>query len=341
MKIIFWGTPNYAIPSLNALIKNGHDILAVVTQPDRRRNRGSKTDFSPIKERALEENIPVYTPQNIKKDIDVQKDIFSLNADIYIVVAYGQILPKEVLENPIYGCWNSHGSILPKWRGAAPIQWCLMSGDKTSGVAIMHMEEGLDTGPILFQEEITISPFENAEQLTHKLSQLSSKLIIKAIQAIETIGPISIDQRIKKLNMKEQSEFVEQVSYARLLKKSDYSINWECSSLEIHRKVMGLYPNAFTHWKGKRIKILETEPFENINDNNSHSEILESIIKSKIKYKDGEVIYFSNKSGIFVFTCSGILLIKQAQIEGKRKASFQSLIQQMNINKGDHFTRIL
>jgi len=149
LRILFWGTPAYAVPTLTALVEAGHCIVGVVTQPDKRRGRGKQLMPSPVKARALELNLPVFTPERIKSDQACKDQLAALAADASVVVAFGQILPKDVLEQPPLGCWNGHGSLLPRWRGAGPIQWSILEGDAETGVGVMAMEEGLDTGPVL------------------------------------------------------------------------------------------------------------------------------------------------------------------------------------------------
>ena len=170
MRVVFWGTPEYSLRSLEALINSEHEIVAVISQPDKKRSRGNKLIPSPIKEYALKHNIPVFTPQKIKGNIEFIKTIKSLSSDLFIVIAYGKILPKEVLEIPKLYAWNAHASLLPRWRGAAPIQWALLTGDKYTGVGIMKMEEGLDTGDLLIERNLKIDKEENLNSLTKKLS---------------------------------------------------------------------------------------------------------------------------------------------------------------------------
>ena len=169
MKIVFWGTPQFSIESLNRIYNSEHNILAVVTQPDRKRARGNKLEPSPIKKRAKELGIKIFTPNNIKTDIEIKNELIKLKADIYIVIAFGQILPEDILETPSYGSWNAHASLLPMWRGAAPIQRSILNGDSETGVGIMYMEKGLDTGPILVQDKISIDPNNNFEYISSKL----------------------------------------------------------------------------------------------------------------------------------------------------------------------------
>ena len=340
MKIVFWGTPEYAVPIFHSLLENGHEIVGVVTQPDKRRSRGKKLSYSPIKKVALDKKIPIFTPQKIKTDLKIQNQIFELNADIYIVVAFGQILPKSILDYPPFGCWNIHASILPRWRGAAPIQYSLISGDKYTGVAIMHMEEGLDTGPVLIQEKIEITNKDNYQILSDRLSQLSAKLIINALDLIKDKGIISLSERIKKLKMITQKKMDGEVKYASLIKKDDLLIKWNSSSLDIHRKVMGLYPNAYTYWQGKRIKILST--CYSIKDYLDQKNIkrINSIIENNKFKKPGTVIDTSNKHGIIVLTSDLPIIIIEAQLEGKRPAGKSNLINQIKASPGKLFNSL-
>ena len=185
MRIIFWGTPEYSVASLNTLNKSDHEVIAVISQPDKKRSRGKKLLCSPVKLFAKKENIPVFTPEIIKGNNDFINELKSLSCDLFIVIAYGKILPKEILEIPKYGCWNAHASLLPKWRGAAPIQWSLLEGDDFTGVGIMKMEEGLDTGDVLLEEQLKIEDNDNLLSLTEKLSNLSAKLFMAAISKLE------------------------------------------------------------------------------------------------------------------------------------------------------------
>jgi methionyl-tRNA formyltransferase len=188
MKIVFWGTPAYAVPSLNALVEAGPHVLAVVSQPDRRRGRGRSLQPSAVKQRALELNLPVFTPERIRREPEIQAALAQLGADLYVVVAFGQILPETVLAQPPLGCWNGHGSLLPRWRGAAPIQWSLIEGDEQTGVGIMAMEIGLDTGPVLLEDRLSIGVLENAQTLSTRLSALTASLLVQALPLIAAAG---------------------------------------------------------------------------------------------------------------------------------------------------------
>ena len=337
MKIIFWGTPKYALDSLNALIKQGHEIIAAVTQPDKKRSRGNKLTFSPVKQRCLELNIPIFTPNNIKTDMKIINKILNIQADIYIVVAYGQILPKIILDRPKYGCWNSHASLLPKWRGAAPIQWSILEGDKKTGIGIMLMEEGLDTGPILLQESISINQEENFLQLESRLSQLSGELLIRAIALLETNENKESNNPIQSLKLINQADLGEKIRYARMLKKQDYFIDWKMADVEIHRKILGLFPRSYTFWKNKRLAIHSSRLIYKLSQQEIEKNLPKNIESDFLNIEPGTIISISDKLGIIVSTGNKPILINTAQIEGKNPNSTKVLIQQMKPKIGDKF----
>ena len=237
MKILYWGTPEYSVPTLLALHAAGHEIVGVVTQPDRRRGRGKQLMPSAIKVCAQSLGLTVFTPDRIKTDVGCQKELSNLKADASVVVAFGQILPKSVLEQPPLGCWNGHGSLLPRWRGAGPIQWALLEGDSETGVGIMAMEEGLDTGPVLLEQRLPISLNQNSHDLGEKLSQLTATLMVEALDLILKAGVGTEPDRLDRLNVRYQGQ---EMSYARMLKKEDFQIKWSDPALRTHRKVMGL-----------------------------------------------------------------------------------------------------
>ena len=185
MKIVFWGPPKYAAENLKTIVRAGHEVIAVVTQPDRKRGRGKNLSPSPVKEAAENLSIPVYATHSISKDQKTKEILLDLKADVYLVVAFGQILPKEILDQPKLGCWNSHASLLPVWRGAAPIQWSIINDEAKTGICIMSMEEGLDTGPVIEQESTVIKDSDNLEILTNRLSNISSKLLIRSLERIK------------------------------------------------------------------------------------------------------------------------------------------------------------
>ncbi len=332
MRLLFWGTPAYAVQTLSALHDAGHSIVGVVTQPDRRRGRGKQLVPSPVKQRAEELGCPVFTPERIRHDSACQQQLAELQPDASIVVAFGQILPRDVLQQPPLGCWNGHGSLLPRWRGAGPIQWSLLEGDVETGVGIMAMEEGLDTGPVLLERKLKIGLLENADQLGERLSRLTAELMVEALPRIEMAGPGSESERWKALDMRFQSD---EHSYARMLQKGDYQIDWSASALSIHRKVMGLYPGAQTNCKGKRLKIQSTEPLiERLID------LLSPEVTALIgswptgKHEPGRVLAAVQDLGIVVSSSGCPLLIREAQLEGKSRSRGQTLVQQMQSEVG-------
>ena len=338
MKILFWGTPSYAVPTLTALHGAGHTIVGVVTQPDRRRGRGKQLMASAVKQRAIELNCPVFTPERIKRDVDCQQQLADLGADLSVVVAFGQILPASVLNQPPLGCWNGHGSLLPRWRGAGPIQWSILEGDPETGVGVMAMEEGLDTGPVVLEQRLAIGLRENAVQLGERLSALTAELMVAAMPRIEAAGPGQEPERLNRLNVRFQSG---ESSYARMLTKSDYIIDWSQSALAIHRKVMGLYPGAMTHWKGKRLKIMDTEPLIERLSNQLSYEAKALIGRWRTGTNPGGVVLDSIPDlGVVVSSSGCPLLIREAQLEGKGPSRGQTMIQQLAVQPGDVFEAI-
>ncbi|MFL0729292.1 MAG: methionyl-tRNA formyltransferase, partial [Prochlorococcus sp.] len=310
MRVIFWGTPTYALPTLNALVNSGYDLVAVVTQPDRRRGRGKQLIPSPVKLRAIELGLSVFTPEKLRDDYELQKELAELNADISIVVAFGQILPAEVLNQPLLGCWNGHGSLLPRWRGAGPIQWSILSGDKVTGVGIMAMEEGLDTGPVLLQESIEIGLLENANQLGKRLSELTASLMIEALLKIIASTSGQRLKHINQLNVTKQEQLEGKPTYARMLTKPDHIINWNHSAIDIHRKVMGLCPNAVTAWRGKRLKIITTEPLIEVLSKYLSKNVRPLIGRWQVDTNQpGTILGFEPELGIIVSTHDWPLLI--------------------------------
>lgn len=247
MNIIFMGTPDFAVPCLQKLIKK-HNVMAVFSQPDKPVGRKQILTPPPVKKCAVENNIDVFQPNTLKDD-NVAKQIENMNADIIVVVAYGKILPKRVLDAAKYGCINVHASLLPKYRGAAPIQWAVINGDKETGVTIMQMDEGLDTGDMLLVKKTPIGINETSEKLFERLSNIGADALIEAIDCIEngTVKPV----------LQGNSD----TSYAQKITKTLSPIIWNKSALEVHNLVRGLqtWPCAQTVYNGKNIKIHKTE----------------------------------------------------------------------------------
>lgn len=323
MRILFWGTPAYALPSLEALLDAGHQVVAVVSQPDRRRGRGLALSPSPLKQRALELGLPVFTPERLRRDLPLQDQLASLEAEVSVVVAYGQILPKAVLDQPPLGSWNGHGSLLPRWRGAAPIQWALLAGDPVTGVGIMAMEEGLDTGPVLLEDRLAIGPLENARDLETRMAQLTARLLVEALPQIAAAGPGSQAERWARLALKPQGE--KGITHARLLTREDYRLCWERPALELHRQVMGLFPGAHSQWRERRLKVLATEPWPARG------------LPGGGPAPAGEVLALQEGMGVVVATGEGALLVREAQLEGKRPCGGSALLGQLGARPGDRF----
>tara|TARA_Y100001978_G_scaffold187386_1_gene187914 strand:+ start:4501 stop:5493 length:993 start_codon:yes stop_codon:yes gene_type:complete len=326
MKIIFWGTPEYSLESLKSLLNSKHEILAVITQPDKKRSRGKNLIPSPIKELAIINNIPVKCPIKIKDNLELVSTLKSLKPDIFIVIAYGKILTKEILEIPKYGCWNAHASLLPRWRGAAPIQWALISGDKYTGVGIMKMDEGLDTGDILIEEKVKIEITENLQTLKKKLSNLSAKLILQALEIIykdfENIHKLLSMQEIKSNKIK----------YARMIEKKDYLLNFDDSSNNILKKINGLYPKAYIIYKNKNLKIISARELNSseIRELSSNKQFIEMGIGNMI-------LSIKDNKGIIISTKTKPLIILEIKLEGKNISNKNQLIQQLKPIVGEKF----
>ena len=321
------------MPTLDALHGAGHTIVGVVTQPDRRRGRGKQLVPSPVKSRAEELGLPVFTPERIRRDDDCKAKLAALGADASVVVAFGQILPKDVLEQPPLGCWNGHGSLLPRWRGAGPIQWALLEGDQETGVGIMAMEEGLDTGPVLLEQRSPIELLDTSIALAERLSALTAELMVQAMPLIEAVGMGPEDERLAKLNVRVQAEGS---TYARMLEKQDFQLDWSAPALSIHRKVMGLHPGAFTHWQGKRLKVLRTEPLiERLQDQLSAEG--RSLVGQWPTggHPPGTILAVIDDLGLVVSSSGCPLLIREAQLEGKVRSTAPVLLQQLNATPGD------
>jgi len=335
MKVLFWGTPAYAVPSLNALVAAGHQLVGVVTQPDRRRGRGKALVPSPVKARALALGAPVFCPERIRRDGDCQRQLADLGADVSVVVAFGQILPPEVLAQPPFGCWNGHGSLLPRWRGAGPIQWCLLEGDAETGVGVMAMEAGLDTGPVLLERTIAIGLLENAQQLGARLAQLTANLLVEALPRIEAAGRGPEAERLARLGVRPQTS--EGLTTARMLEKADFQIDWSQSALAIHRRVMGLYPGATSGWRGKRLKLLATEPLVQrlAAQLSPEATALLQPPEEPGAHPAGTVLRVVPNVGLVVATGGCPLLLRAAQLEGKGPAAGGPLLQQLQASPGD------
>lgn len=243
MKVIFMGTPDFSVGTLEALIGAGHEVVLVVTQPDKPKGRGGKMQYTPVKEAAVAHGIPVFQPVKIREPEAVE-ELRKYNADIMVVIAFGQILPKEILDMTPYGCINVHASLLPSYRGAAPIQWAVINGDKVSGVTTMQMNEGLDTGDMIMKTEVPLSEDETGGSLHDKLAEAGAKLCVETLKALED----------KTATWEVQGE--SPTAYAKMLDKKLGDIDWSRSAKSIECLIRGLnpWPSAYTDWNGKVMK---------------------------------------------------------------------------------------
>ena len=327
MKIIFMGTPDFAKESLEAIYEAGYEILAVVTNPDKPKGRGMKMIASPVKEYALEKNLKIYQPLKVRNNPEFIEEIKSLNPDMLCVVAYGKILPKELLEIPKYGSINVHGSLLPKYRGAAPIQWSVLNGDSETGITTMFMDEGMDTGDMILQEKVTIDKEETTGELWDKLSKIGAKLLVETVKNIEKAeakGNKSLEEIKKEIGAKKQPE---ECTIAPMLKKEIAEIDWKKSANEIHNLIRGLNPimGAYTYINQNKVKIWKAEIIENT----EFEKLLEDAEENKENYKqakNGEIVLANKKKGLYIKAKDGIISVTEIQGENAKKMDIKSFL---------------
>ena len=309
MNIVFMGTPDFAVPCLQALIDNGENVQAVFTQPDKPKGRGYKMLPPPVKSLALTYNIPVYQPLSLKKGEDAENALNilkELSPDLIIVVAYGKILPKEILELPKYYCINVHASLLPRYRGAAPIQWCVLNGEKETGVTTMLMAEGLDTGDMLLKESVAIGDDETASELHDRLSAVGAELLIKTISAVKA-GTITREKQEDSLS-----------NYASMITKDMCPIDFSLPAQQIHNKIRGLSasPCAVTMLNGKRLKIFK------------------STMSDKKKYDLAAGTVVSEKDFTVVCGDGYTVTFTEVQSEGGKRMKVSDFLRGNHIEKG-------
>lgn len=306
MKVIFMGTPDFSVGTLEALVKAGHEVVLAVTQPDKPKGRGKEMQFTPVKECALKYNIPVYQPRRVREPECIE-ELRKYEADIMVVVAFGQILPKEILEMTPYGCVNVHASLLPKYRGAAPIQWAIIDGEAVTGVTTMQMNEGLDTGDMLLKTEVVIEEKETGGSLHDKLAEAGASLCIATLKALEeeTVTPIP------------QGETT--TSYAKMLDKQLGNIDWNQSAVAIERLIRGLtpWPSAYTDWNGKVMKIWDAKV----------SEGTEGVVPGTIVKVE--------KDAFYVQTGEGFLQVCELQIPGKKRMDAGAFLRGYQVKEGE------
>ena len=308
MRIIFMGTPDFSVGTLEALVEAGHEVCLVVTQPDKPKGRGKEMQYTPVKEAALKHGIEVYQPRRIREAECVEK-LRQYNADIMVVIAFGQIIPKEILEMVPYGCVNVHASLLPKYRGAAPIQWSIIDGEVVTGVTTMQMDEGLDTGDMLLKTEVPITAEETGESLHDKLAKAGAALCVETLAKLQE-GSIIPEKQGESPTV-----------YAKMLDKKLGNIDWTKSAVEIERLVRGLnsWPSAYTYWNKKVVKIWKAS----VTDENSNEQV-------------GTVVKVE-KDGFYVQTGNGLLKVLELQIPGTKRMDAGAFLRGYTIEPGEVF----
>lgn len=323
LNIIFMGTPDFAKESLEAIYNAGHNIIAVVTNPDRPKGRGMKMIASPVKEFCLQQNIPVLQPEKIR---EIKDTLVQLNPDLFCVVAYGKILPKDILEIPKLGSINVHGSLLPKYRGAAPIQWAVLNGDKTTGITTMYMDEGMDTGDIILKQEVEIGENETTGELWERLSKIGGELLTETVDKIEK-------------GMAPRTKQGKDFTLAPMLKKEISKIDWENKTAqEIKNLIRGLNPimGAYTTYNNKKIKIWKADKIETQKFMEEHPEFKNHIDRFTTMV-GGTIIFSDEKKGLYVKAKDGLLLIQEVQAENSRKMNIQDFLRGNPLKMGEVF----
>ncbi|MFW6124061.1 MAG: methionyl-tRNA formyltransferase [Acidobacteriota bacterium] len=310
MRIVFFGSPETAIPSLKALLKAGHSIPLVITQPDKPSGRGRKLKSSPVKKYAEKNKIPVLQPKKIRKDQECLDTLKKINPDINVVVAYGQIIPSEIIYLPKYDSVNIHFSYLPKYRGASPVQWALLKGESQTGITIFRLNEKMDQGDIYAQKKVSIHPEENSLELEERLAETGAHFLVETLSQIKTLKPIPQDHS--------------KATYAPLIKKKDGQISWEKDSQSIYNQIRAFnpWPSSFAYLKNTRIKIIKAKNLRQ---------------KTEPSVSPGEIVDISQKG---MTVCCGhktLLLIEELQPENKRIMSAYSFSLGARIKPGDTF----
>lgn len=305
MNVVFMGTPDFAVPTLESLVKNGHNISLVITQPDKKSGRGKKLTSPPVKDKALELGLEVFQPKNVNNSESIEF-LKRKNPDVIIVVAYGQILKESILHIPKYGCINVHASLLPKYRGAAPINWAIINGENISGVTIMYMDKGLDTGDMILKKEIPINEKDTAGDLHDKLMYVGADALIEALE------------QIKNGTFIRESQNHELSTYASMMDKTLGLINWNKNGKDIVNLIKGVnpWPGAYLDYKGNKIKVFETE-----------------IINRFENYENGEIIKV-NDEGIFINANDKCIIVKEIQFPGKRKMKVHEFLKGNELEEG-------
>lgn len=306
MKIIFMGTPDFAVPTLEAIIDAGHEVIGVVTQPDRPRGRGQKIAPSPVKEVAEKYGLAIYQPEKVKDASFVAK-LKELNPEAIVVVAFGQLLSPEILNIPRLGCINVHASLLPRYRGAAPIHWAIINGEKESGVTTMYMAEGLDTGDMILKREVPIGETDTVGILHDKLAQVGGQLLIETLESLANKTATRTPQNDGDSN------------YAPMIYKKDELIDWSCPAIDIYNRIRGMnpWPGAYTFYNGKVLKLWGSEIQKGLNQE-----------------KPGTVIDILPKRGLIVAAGADRVILTEVQPQGSRRMGAPDFLRGNQIEKG-------
>ena len=311
MRLVFFGTPQFAVPSLQRLLAEpGFEVAAVVTQPDRRRGRGSQVDASPVKQAAA--GCPVLQPNRIKKDEAALTALEAIGADAFVVVAYGQLLSQRILDMPRLGCINGHGSLLPAYRGAAPIQWCIVNGDTVTGMTTMQMNLGMDTGDMLLKSHLPIGLLDTAGTVAAALAQQCADLLVETLHGLQagTLAPEPQDDAL--------------ATYAPLIQKEDFELDWGKSAIALHNQVRGFHPNCVTAFRGQPLKIMATAPLGEPYwaalppELGALREAVAAIAAEAGSAIPGTLVGFLKGQGPLVQTGDGLLLLRQVKPSGKQ-----------------------
>ena len=321
MRVVFMGTPDFAVGALEAILQAGHQVAAVVTQPDKPKGRGKEIQMTPVKACAVSHGIPVFQPVKVKEKEAVET-LREYNADIFVVAAFGQILSEEILSMPKYGCVNIHASLLPRYRGAGPIQWAIINGEEKSGVTIMQMDKGLDTGDMLLKEEVAIEPKETGDSLHDKLAEAGARLIVEALAKLER----------GELVPEKQKE--EESCYAKRLQKSMGRIDWQQSAKKLDCLIRGLlsWPGAYTVLRGKNLKIWEVEAIE------EPENVPEGMaLPAELSHAMPGIVVGVEREAFYVKTGEGILKILAVQPEGKKRMAVKDFLLGYPVKVGELF----
>ncbi|MBE9136698.1 methionyl-tRNA formyltransferase [Nodosilinea sp. LEGE 07088] len=328
MRLVFFGTPQFAVPSLERLLAEpGFEVVAVVTQPDRRRGRGKAVDASPVKQAAT--NCPVLQPLRIKKDAATLTALNGLRADAFVVVAYGQLLSQRILDMPRWGCINGHGSLLPAYRGAAPIQWCIVNGETATGMTTMKMNLGMDTGDMLLRSHWPIGLLDTAEDVAAALSQQCADLLVETLHGLQagTLTPMPQDEA--------------RATYAPLIQKQDFELDWSKPAIALHNQVRGFYPNGVTTFRDQPLKVMATAPLVDPYWAALPPELValrDAVAAIAAAHKNpapGTLVGWLKGHGPLVQTSEGLLLLRRVKPMGKQAQAGSDFVNGSRLQVGE------